>query len=103
MAIRFKLNRKAQRTLGLKSVGGKLVTDTSYVGSRKGSVDGHCGKEKAAAGKAGPPCGTWGAGIYVLHRDALLHTSKRLEDGIPMEVLHAARILDKGEDRDVGA
>ena len=31
MAIRFKLNRKAQRTLGLKSVGGKLVTDTSYL------------------------------------------------------------------------
>ena len=71
------------------------------MGSRKGRVDGHCGKEEAAAGKAGPPCGTWGTGVDVLHRDTLLGATKRFHDGISVEINHAASIFDKGMDNNV--
>ena len=72
------------------------------MGSRKGRVDGHCGEEEAAAGKAGPSGSARCTGVNVLNRDALLGTTKCLHDGVSVEVNHAACVFHKGMNDDVG-
>ena len=71
------------------------------MGTRKGRIDRHRGKEKATAREAGPSGCTWGTGINVLNRDALLGATECLHDGVSVEVDHAAGIFYKGVNNDI--